>query len=206
MALIIDGAGDFAMRQDGKDPFRALARAIIFQQLSGLAAGTIYRRFLALFDEPGAGRTQDLPGWSHLDEPFPAPALVLALTDETMRGAGLSRQKSAALRSLAEHFATGELGAEPFATLDDEAIVERLTRVRGVGRWTAEMFLMFHELRPDVLPVDDIGLQKAVAHHYHDGQRLPPRELRAFGAQWAPYRSVATWYLWRWLDPIPVEY
>ena len=68
------------------------------------------------------------------------------------------------------------------------------------------MFLMFHELRPDVFPVDDIGLQKAVAHHYHDGQRLPPRELRAFGEQWAPYRSVATWYLWRWLDPIPVEY
>lgn len=90
--------------------------------------------------------------------------------------------------------------------LPEEELTERLIDVKGIGRWTAEMFLMFHELRPDVFPVADIGLQKAVAHHYHDGNRLPPGEFRAFGLHWAPYRSVATWYLWRWLDPIPVEY
>ena len=78
--------------------------------------------------------------------------------------------------------------------------------VKGIGRWTAEMFLIFHELRPDVFPVDDIGLQKAVALHYRDGERMPVAELREFGERWAPYRSVATWYLWRSLDPIPVEY
>ena len=124
----------------------------------------------------------------------------------TLRRAGLSERKAEYLRDLARHFATGALDPREWPALDDEALIERLVDVKGIGRWTAEMFLIFHELRPDILPVDDIGLIRAVALHYHDGTRMSAAELRAFGARWAPWRSVATWYLWRSLDPLPVEY
>ena len=124
----------------------------------------------------------------------------------TLRRVGLSERKALYLRDLARHFTSGALDPREWPALDDEALIERLVDVKGIGRWTAEMFLIFHELRPDILPVDDIGLQKAVAAHYRGGERMPPAELREFGARWSPYRSVATWYLWRSLDPIPVEY
>ena len=124
----------------------------------------------------------------------------------TLRRVGLSESKALYIRDLARHFITGHLDPREWPELDDEALIVRLTAVHGIGRWTAEMFLMFHELRPDVLPVADIGLQNAVALHYHGGTRIPIAQLREFAAMWAPWRSVATWYLWRSLDPIPVEY
>jgi DNA-3-methyladenine glycosylase II len=175
------------------DPFTTLARAIVGQQISVKAAQSIWNRFVAATGGGG--------------EPVMLDPLRVARTQmPSLRRAGLSQNKALYLRDLARHFITGALEPAQWPGLADEELIERLVDVKGIGRWTAEMFLMFHELRPDVLPVADIGLQKAVAHHYHDGIRLSPGELRAFGAQWAPYRSVATWYLWRWLDPIPVEY
>lgn len=201
MARIIEATGPFAMRPDGEDPFRSLSRAIIFQQLSGKAAGTIYRRFLELFEVPGGGgaglvRRTD-PDWSPLAEPFPPPAAVLALEDEQMRAAGLSRQKMAALRSLAEHFASGELGREQFAHMTDDEVIAHLTRVRGIGVWSAQMFLMFHLHRPDVLPVNDIGINRAIMKQYGlEAMPKPPEVLRV-GEPWRPWATVACWYLWR---------
>ena len=107
---------------------------------------------------------------------------------------------------IALHFIERRLDPAAWGALGDEALIDALCAVKGIGRWTAEMFLMFHELRPDVLPVDDIGLQKAVALHYHRGRRVTLTTIRRHGARWRPFRSVATWYLWRSLDPVPVEY
>jgi DNA-3-methyladenine glycosylase II len=177
------------------DPFTTLARAIVGQQISVKAADTIWRRFVALVDDtPSRG--------------FPclAPPLVAALLAPALRGCGLSQQKAAYLVDLADHFVSGRLDPKRWKKLDDEALIAALVDVKGIGRWTAEMFLMFHELRPDVLPVDDIGLQRAIAEQYNDGERLPREALFAVADAWRPWRSVATWYLWRSLDPIPVEY
>jgi DNA-3-methyladenine glycosylase II len=175
------------------DPFTTLARAIVGQQISVKAAQSIWDRFVAATGGGGQPVTLD-------------PARVGRVRMPTLRRAGLSERKANYLRDLARHFAGGALDPRAWPALDDETLIARLTGVKGIGRWTAEMFLIFHELRPDVFPVDDIGLQKAVALHYREGERMAPSELRAFGARWSPYRSVATWYLWRSLDPIPVEY
>ena len=175
------------------DPFTTLARAIVGQQISVKAAQSIWDRVVAATGGRGVPVALDA-------------ARVARTRMPTLRRAGLSERKAAYLRDLARHFVGGALDPGEWPALDDEALIERLTDVKGIGRWTAEMFLIFHELRPDVFPVDDIGLQKAVALHYHDGERLALAALRAFGARWQPYRSVATWYLWRSLDPIPVEY
>jgi DNA-3-methyladenine glycosylase II len=118
----------------------------------------------------------------------------------------LSQRKAEYLTDLAAHFASGRLDPRQWKKLDDEALIAALVDVKGIGRWTAEMFLMFHELRPDVLPVDDIGLQRAIAVHFNGGERLPRDAMFAVADAWRPWRSVATWYLWRSLDPIPVEY
>jgi 3-methyladenine DNA glycosylase/8-oxoguanine DNA glycosylase len=190
MAGLIEGVGPFAMREDGTNPFRALSRAIVFQQLSGKAAGTIFGRFVALYGDPAD------------DAFFPDPAAVLGTEDERLRAAGLSRNKAASLRDLAAHFATGDLGAVAFATLDDEAIIERLTTVRGIGRWTAEMFLMFHLRRPDVLSVSDLGIRKAAMLAYGLPELPKPEELRAIGEPWRPWRSVACWYLWQSISQV----
>lgn len=200
MARLIAASGPFAMRADSEDPFRSLARAIVYQQLSGKAAGTIFARFLALFEQ-GAGfdpaiRRTD-PSWSPLTEPFPPPEAVLALDDEQMRTAGLSRQKVASLRSLAEHFASGELSTGHFHEWEDEEIIAHLTRVRGIGRWTAEMFLMFHLHRPDVLPVNDVGINRAIARQYALEALPKPDEVVRIGTPWRPWATVACWYLWR---------
>src|SRR5262245_28083223 len=175
------------------DPFTTLARAIVGQQISVKAAQTIWARFSA-----ASGATA---GEKALD-----PARVARMRMPTLRRVGLSERKADYLRDLARHFATGALDPAEFPALDDEALIVRLTDVRGIGRWTAEMFLMFHELRADVFPIGDIGLQKAIAVHYNDGERLEVDALHAIAAPWRPWRSVATWYLWRSLDPIPVEY
>ena len=177
------------------DPFTTLARAIVGQQISVKAADSIWRRFVAVVaDGPQDG--------------FPclSPERVATRAIPALRGCGLSQRKAEYLADLATHFASGRLDPRQWKTLDDEALIAALVDVKGIGRWTAEMFLMFHELRPDVLPVDDIGLQRAIADHYNGGERLPREAMFAAADLWRPWRSVATWYLWRSLDPIPVEY
>ena len=125
---------------------------------------------------------------------------------ERLRGCGLSGQKVIYLRDLAARFQSGALDVAPWSQLDDETLIVELTQVKGIGRWTAEMFLIFYMARPDVLPLDDIGLQRAMSLHYNRGKPLSRLKMRRIGNNWAPWRSVATWYLWRSLDPIPVEY
>jgi DNA-3-methyladenine glycosylase II len=178
------------------DAFTALARAIVGQQISVQAADSIWRRLVQRVAPEQAGT------------PFPAlgPERILALPADALRECGLSARKSEYLTDLAAHFVSGRLEPSAWRSLDDEALIEALTDVKGIGRWTAEMFLIFHELRPDVFPVDDIGLQKAIALHYHRGRRVAAVTLQRHGKRWRPWRSVATWYLWRSLDPVPVEY
>jgi DNA-3-methyladenine glycosylase II len=175
------------------DPFTTLARAVVGQQISVKAAQAIWDRLLRATGAAAAPPRLDAPRLSRTRR-------------ATLRRVGLSERKAEYLRDLARHFATGALDPREWPALDDETLIAALCDVRGIGRWTAEMFLMFHELRADVLPVDDIGLQKAIALHYLDGARPAPAAMRDIAAAWVPYRSVATWYLWRSLDPIPVEY
>jgi DNA-3-methyladenine glycosylase II len=177
------------------DPFTTLARAIVAQQISVKAADAIWRRFVA-----AVGRMPS-HGFPRL-----APARVAATSFVALRECGLSKAKAEYLIDLARHFASGRLDPRTWRRLDDEALIAALIDVKGIGRWTAEMFLIFHELRPDVLPLDDIGLQRAFGAHYNGGDRLDRRAMTALAEPWRPWRSVATWYLWRSLDPIPVEY
>ena len=203
MERIMAEAGPFELRSDSSNPFASLARSIIFQQLSGKAAGTIFGRFVALFQGPGSEASPATPDWDPFRQPFPEPARVLTFDDETLRSAGLSRQKVASIRSLAEHFASGELGSEQFDSWTDEEIITHLTRVRGVGRWTAEMFLMFHLRRPDVLPVNDVGINRAIMRRYGLEAMPLADEVRRIGEAWRPWASVACWYLWRSEDVKP---
>lgn len=169
--------------EKNRDPYRALVRAVVFQQLSGKAAATIHGRLLALY-----------PGKSH-----PEPEDLLSAPFETLRGAGLSCQKIAAIQDIARKRREGVIpGARALARLDDEAIVARLTAVRGVGRWTVEMYLIFTLGRPDVLPIDDLGVRKGAEKLYR--RSFTPRELGAYGERWAPWRSAAAWHLWRVAD------
>jgi DNA-3-methyladenine glycosylase II len=178
------------------DPFTTLARAIVGQQISVKAADSIWRRFVETV-APEAKSTV----FPRLD-----PRAVAATGIPALRQCGLSERKAVYLRDLAAHFVSGALDAKRWKKLDDESLIGALVAVKGIGRWTAEMFLIFHELRADVLPVDDIGLQRAIALHYHGGRRITPAAMRKLALAWQPYRSVATWYLWRSLDPVPVEY
>ena len=187
LARLIDRVGPFAISRDQTNTvFGALLRSIVYQQLSGKAAATILGRVHALFR---GGTT---------------PEKILRASDEKLRGAGLSRAKVLAVRDLARRTRAGELPTlEQIHLMEDEAIVESLTAVRGIGRWTAEMLLIFRLGRPDVLPVDDYGVRKGFALAFRK-RALPTREqLAKHGARWKPYRSVASWYLWRALDPLP---
>jgi DNA-3-methyladenine glycosylase II len=196
------------------EPFTTLARAIVGQQISVRAAQSIWERVVAA--TTGAGATPATApavaaGATAGGVPTDAavrldPARVARTRLPTLARCGLSARKAEYIRDLARHFASGRLEPSTWPALDDEALIGQLVDVKGIGRWTAEMFLIFHELRADVFPVDDIGLQKAVALHYHGGERMTPATLHAFGERWRPWRSAATWYLWRSLDPIPVEY
>ncbi len=189
LARVIDAVGpiEFALR---RERFQALSRAIIFQQLAGAAAHTIYTRFVALF--PGRR--------------FPTARQVLDASPEDLRRAGLSRQKSLYLKDLAAHVDNGTLNFHRFSKMDDEEIIVDLTRVHGVGRWTAEMFLMFNLGRPDVLPVDDLGVRNAVRRLYRMRKMPDAKRLRALAERWRPYRSAASWYLWRSGDVVlPVD-
>jgi DNA-3-methyladenine glycosylase II len=175
------------------DPFTTLARAIVGQQISVKAAQAIWDRVAAASGAEG-------------NPPRLSFARVARMRLPTLQRAGLSERKAEYLRDLARHFAGGALDPAQWPALDDEALIEALVDVKGIGRWTAEMFLIFHELRPDVYPLDDSGLQKAIALHYFSGGRRARSTLERLGRRWRPWRSVATWYLWRSLDPIPVEY
>jgi len=135
-----------------------------------------------------------------------SPAEVLQLPVEALRAAGLSARKVEYLRDLASHFHSGAVHVKEWAAMEDEAIIEELVAIRGIGRWTAEMFLIFHLMRPNVLPLDDLGLLKGISINYFSGEPVSRAEAREVGEAWAPFRSVATWYIWRSLDPLPVEY
>ena len=194
LARIIHDHPRIALEPRG-EPFFTLARSIVGQQISVKAADSIWRRFVAVVtDGPQDGF------------PYLSPQQITTRTIPTLHNCGLSQRKAEYLADLATHFASGRLDPRQWKKLDDEALIAALVDVKGIGRWTAEMFLMFHELRPDVLPVDDIGLQRAIADHYNGGERLPREAMFAAADLWRPWRSVATWYLWRSLDPIPVEY
>jgi DNA-3-methyladenine glycosylase II len=168
--------------------FEAVCRSIVFQQLSGKAAGTIHGRFQGLY----GGRT-------------PLPAELASTSDEHLRSIGLSRQKSAYLKDLGSRVALGELPIETLHELSDEDIISALTQVKGIGRWTAQMFLMFRLGRPDVLPDLDLGVQKGIQRAYRLRKLPTPERVKKIGAKWAPYRTVGSWYMWRLLDtPKPV--
>jgi DNA-3-methyladenine glycosylase II len=169
------------------DPFQTLARSIVGQQISVKAAQSVWNRLAAAV-------------------PAMAPAAVAGLRLRRLRACGLSSRKSEYLRDLARQFVDGAIRVERWPDMDDEAVIAELVQVRGIGRWTAEMLLMFSLLRPDVLPVDDLGLRRAAGLLYFDGADVDVGELRALGERWAPWRSVATWYLWRSLEATPVAY
>jgi methylated-DNA-[protein]-cysteine S-methyltransferase len=184
LARLIDTVGPFRMRVDRTSSlFLALAEAIVYQQLTGKAAATIFARVQALFPRAHEGLN---------------PAHVRRASDERLRGAGLSRNKLLSLRDLAEKTLAGVLPSlEEVHMLDDDAIVERLTQVRGIGRWTVEMLLIFRLGRADVLPVDDYGVRKGFAVAFRKRELPAAAELERRGARWKPFRSVASWYLWR---------
>jgi len=169
------------------EPFMTLARAIVGQQISVKAAQSVWDRFARCVGEV-------------------TPQSVLLRERPLLRACGLSDRKTEYIADLAQHFANGSIHVHRWPQMSDEEIIAELVEVRGIGRWTAEMFLIFNLLRPDVYPLDDLGLQKGVRVAYFRGRKVALSTLRRLGERWRPWRSVATWYLWRSLDPVPVEY
>ncbi len=190
MRKLIPQFGEARLQSRG-DAFTTLARSIVGQQITVKAAQSIWDRLAGLLPAPSTRI---------------APAAVLALPVDTLRGVGLSGRKVEYLRDLASHFDSGSVHVRQWSSMDDEAIIEELVAIRGIGRWTAEMFLIFHLMRPNVLPLDDLGLLKGISLNYFSGEPVSRAEAREVGDAWAPFRSVATWYIWRSLDPLPVEY
>jgi DNA-3-methyladenine glycosylase II len=166
----------------GPPEFHSLAESIVYQQLNGKAASTIFERFAALAGDPVT------------------PKGILKLTDAQMRSVGLSKQKSSYLRDMAERTVHGELNFGKLHALPDEEVIKHLTQVKGVGEWTAQMFLMFTLRRPNVLPTGDFGVQMAIKKHYKKRKLPKPLQMEKIAKAWEPYRSVACWYLWRSLD------
>jgi DNA-3-methyladenine glycosylase II len=169
------------------DAFRTLARSIVGQQISVKAAQSVWERFEALAVKV-------------------TPAAVAALENDAMRAAGLSRMKAAYLKDLAGRFHAGTIRPRRWARMPDEAVIADLVQVKGIGRWSAEMFLIFHLMRPDVVPLGDLGLQRAMERLYNGGGPLTKDDMLEVAKPWRPWGTVATWYLWRSLDPVPVEY
>ncbi len=186
MKRLIPRFGQACLQSRG-DAFATLARSVVGQQISVKAAQTVWDRFAKL------------PGQM-------CPAQVLRLKIDDMRAAGLSARKVEYMVDLALHFDNGAVHADAWETMDDEAIIDELVAIRGIGRWTAEMFLIFHLMRPNVLPLDDVGLIKGISKSYFSGEAVSRSDAREVAQAWAPYRTVATWYIWRSLDPVPVEY
>jgi len=175
----------FMMRRG--EPFMTLARAIVGQQISVKAAQSVWDRLVACVGEV-------------------SPEKILLKERPVLRACGLSDRKTEYIADLAQHFADGRIHVHRWPQMGDEEIIAELVEVRGIGRWTAEMFLMFNLLRPDVFPLDDLGLQKGICLAYYKRRKVSLRTMRRLGETWRPWRSVATWYLWRSLDPLPVEY
>ena len=187
MRKIIPRYGDGRLQSPG-DAFTTLARSIVGQQISVKAAQSVWDRFAALVSGPPA---------------LLAPHAVLELEATAIRGAGLSARKAEYLLDLARHFESGSVHVNQWRQMEDEAIIDELVAIRGIGRWTAEMFLIFHLMRPNVLPLDDLGLIKGISLNYFSGEPVSRAEAREVGDAWTPFRSVATWYIWRSLDPLP---
>jgi len=188
-ALVAElGPLDEQARRRGRpdEPYGALLRAIVGQQLSTKAARTIYERLIALFGDRA-----------------PAPEELLAVDEDELRSVGLSRAKASYLRSLAQHVVDGELELDRLRDLEDEEVTAQLTAVKGLGRWTADMFLIFHLGRPDVLPVGDLGVRRGAQLAYGLDELPDAAELTALAEPWRPYRSLAALYLWRSLDKTP---
>ena len=178
---------DGAFLQTRGDAFTTLARSIVGQQISVKAAQTVWDRFAKLPRKM-------------------TPANVLKLKVDDMRAAGLSVRKVEYLVDLSLHFDDGSLEVGDWEAMDDEAIIAQLIAIRGIGRWTAEMFLIFHLMRPNVLPLDDVGLINGISKNYFSGESVSRSDAREVAGAWTPYCSVATWYIWRSLDPMPVAY
>jgi DNA-3-methyladenine glycosylase II len=186
MKRLIPQFGEASLQSRG-DAFVTLARSIVGQQVSVKAAQTVWDRFAKLPRKI-------------------TPVNVLKLKVDDMRAAGLSARKVEYIVDLALHFDNGALHVKKWSEMTDDAIIEELVAIRGIGRWTAEMFLMFHLMRPNVLPLDDVGLINGISQNYFSGEAVSRSEAREVAAAWAPYCSVATWYIWRSLDPLPVSY
>jgi DNA-3-methyladenine glycosylase II len=186
MKRLIPQFGEVSLQSRG-DAFVTLARSIVGQQISVKAAQTVWDRFAQLPRKI-------------------TPANILKLKVDDMREAGLSARKVEYLVDLALHFDNGALHVKKWSEMTDDAIIDELVAIRGIGRWTAEMFLIFHLMRPNVLPLDDVGLINGISHNYFSGEPVSRSEAREVAAAWAPYCSVATWYIWRSLDPVPVSY
>ena len=181
LAAIIERVGAFRMNFD-EPSFASLAEAIVYQQLHGKAAATIFKRVTDLAGMPLT------------------PQGILKLSEAQLRGAGLSKQKLSYLRDLAEKTQSGEVRFECFSELSDEEVIAQLTQIKGIGRWTAQMFLMFSLRRPNVLPTGDLGIQMAIRKHYRKRKLPKPAQMDKIASAWEPYRSVACWYLWRSMD------
>ena len=186
MKKLIPQHGGVCLQSRG-DAFVTLARSIVGQQISVKAAQSVWERFAVLPKKI-------------------EPAQVLKLKVDDMRAAGLSVRKVEYLVDLALHFANDQVHVKAWSEMDDEPIITELVAIRGIGRWTAEMFLIFHLMRPNVLPLDDIGLQNGISRAYFSGEPVSRSEIREVATSWAPFCSVATWYIWRSLDPLPVSY
>jgi len=186
MKRLIPQFGDACLQSRG-DAFTTLARSIVGQQISVKAAQTVWDRFAKLPRRMTAGN-------------------VLKLKVDDMQAAGLSARKIEYLVDLALHFDSGAVHADAWKDMTDDEIITELVGIRGIGRWTSEMFLIFHLMRPNVLPLDDIGLLNGISRNYFSGDPVSRSDAREVAAAWVPYCSVATWYIWRSLDPLPVEY
>jgi DNA-3-methyladenine glycosylase II len=186
MKRLIPQFGKACLQSRG-DPFATLARSVVGQQISVKAAQTVWDRFVKLPE-------------------LMTPQHVLHLKIDDMRAAGLSARKVEYIVDLALHFDQGALHVDDWTDMDDEAIITELVAIRGIGRWTAEMFLIFHLMRPDILPLDDVGLINGISKCYFSGDTVSRSDAREVALAWAPYRTVATWYIWRSLDPVPVSY
>jgi DNA-3-methyladenine glycosylase II len=184
---LIERVGEYRVQPRRSDPYAALLRTILFQQLAGAAANAIQKRFLALYGESG--------------EP-PTPVQLLETTDEQFRGAGVSRQKAGYMRDLALHVFNSTLDLDALPELPDEEVIRQIVAVKGLGEWSAHMFLMFHLGRPDVLPTGDLGVRNGMRITYGLEKTPTPSEARAIGDRWAPYRSVGSWYMWRAGEPV----
>ena len=186
MRKLIPQFGDLRLAGRG-EPFLTLCRSIIGQQISVVAADAVWARFLKSCIKC-------------------TPTHVIAAGPELLLASGLSKRKTEYILDLAEHFNEKRVHVEKWAKMGDEDVISELIQIRGIGRWTAEMFLIFNLLRPNILPLDDLGLLKGISLNYFSGEPVSRSDAREVAANWEPWRTVATWYLWRSLDPVAVEY